>query len=352
MAAFQGKTVLVTGASGFIGRRLTIALAQSGAAVTAVSRSTPPQALAGLPLRFVRADIADPAAMARLVGGQSIIFNLAHDVRATGPSNLAAFSTLVDAAERAGVERIVHLSSIVVYDNWPDGIVSEAGSTTAHGGGDYRLTKIAMETRLMRGLVPSAILQPTLVWGPGSALWTNHFVDRLERGATILVPEPEGLFQGVFVEDLVQACLRAALVSDLVHERFIINGPSPLAWSDLLQGYCTIAGRGAIRRMPAASLRPAAITQAVAQGPSAAARISAIARRAIGHERFEALVRRVRGSAQGGDMRPDAHLFDLMTSNGHCPPDLAAARLGYRPAFGLAEGLAALARQHRLKTTR
>lgn len=342
MADLRGMPVLVTGAGGFIGRRLTAALVEAGAVVTAVGRSRPAPALANLPVRFLRADLSDAAAMAAAVAGQGVIFNLAYDVRASGAANLAAFTTLLNAAERAGTGRIVHLSSIVVYDGWPGGRVSEASPMADPGGGAYRQAKIAMEARLMAGRLPAAILQPTLVWGPGSALWTGLFCDRLANSAAILLPQPEGLFQGVYVDDVVQACLRAALVPDLARERFILNGPAPFRWSDLLQGYRDLVGLGAIRHLPAATLCPPPVPDGPDQGPSVAARLSALARRTLGHDRFETLVKRLRRTTRGGEMRPDAHLFALMSATGACPSDLARARLGYAPAFGLAEGLAAL----------
>lgn len=339
----RGRRMLVTGAGGFIGRRLVAALVAAGAEVTAVGRSRLPAALSGLPLRFQRTDLADAAAMAAAVAGQEVIFNLAYDVRASAEANLTAFATLVGAAERAGGGRIVHLSSIVVYDGWPAGALSETSPMARPGGGPYRQAKIAMEARLMAGALPAAVLQPTIVWGPGSALWTDLFAEALLRGAVVL-PAPEGLCQGVFVEDVVQACLRAAALPDLGSERFIVNGPEPFAWSALIEGYRGILGTGDVRRMPAGELRPAdAPEPAAAHGPSAAARISALGRRLIGHDRFEALVRRLRRRAGGGEMRPDAHLFALYTATGACPPDRARARLGYAPAFGLAEGLAATA---------
>ncbi|WP_461307633.1 hypothetical protein, partial [Albidovulum sp.] len=86
--------------------------------------------------------------------------------------------------------------------------------------------------------------------------------------------------------------------------------------------------------------RPAA----EAGGPPLAARISARARRLIGHRRFEALVgamrRRIGG---GGPLLPDHHLLEEMTGRGICRIDHARARLGYAPQFDLARGLAATA---------
>ena len=114
----------------------------------------------------------------------------------------------------------------MVYDGWPGEDLDEAGTMQRPGGSPYRQAKIRMEAQLMAGPVPAAILQPTLVYGPGSALWTDHLADTLAHGTQVL-PEPEGLCNGVFVDDVVQAMFRAATMKDLGRERFIISGPDP-----------------------------------------------------------------------------------------------------------------------------
>lgn len=348
-AGLAGRKCLVTGASGFIGRRLVAALADLGAVVTVLGRSRHSFAQFGdLPLRKIQGDMTDAGAMAKALAGQEVVFNLAYDFRASGQANLAGLDCLMTAAQKAAAARIVHVSSIVVYDDWPGGDVDEASSMHNPGGGAYRQTKIAMEKRLMAGTLPAAILQPTIVYGPGSAQWTDGFAEALLNGA-ILLPTPEGLCQGVFVDDVVQGLLRAATLPDLVRERFILNGPAPFKWSDLIAGYRDILGQGTLQFRPADELRPSAAqadaaTQGTEVAPSAAARISALGRRLLGHQRFEALVRKAKKRLKPSDeMRPDAHLFELLTTTGHCPIDAARQRLGYAPVYDLAKGLAATA---------
>ncbi len=339
-AGLGGKRVLVTGAGGFIGLALTRALVAAGARVTVLCRSRPPAVLAGAGVEIRRGALAGADAVRAAVAGQQVLFNLAYDVRASAGDNLTAFGTLYDAAVAGGVARVVHLSSIVVYDGWPQGAVTEQSPVTMPASPSYRQAKIAMEERLLAGPLPAAILQPTLVWGPGSALWTGRLAEAL-AGPGLLLPDPAGRFQGVFVEDVVQAALRAALQADPGRERFIVNGPAPLDWADLLNGYMAALGGGRLLRAPADQLRPTPVSAAPA-GPSAAARVSALARRILGRERAEALLALLRrhGGAKA-PLRPDASLFALMTSTGSAAPDLARARLGYEPVFGLEGGLAA-----------
>lgn len=341
-----GKAAFVTGATGFIGRRLVAALIDAGAGVTVLTRSR--SGLADLP-PGIRAEIGgmgDSAVLERALAGQDVLFNLAYDVRASAAENLAGFDRLMAAARAAGVGRVVHTSSIVVYDAWPDHDCDEGGSMDRPGGSPYRQAKIAMEKRLLSGPLPAAVLQPTIVYGPGSSLWTDGFAEALLAGGVVL-PEPEGLCNGVFVEDVVQACLRAAALPDLGRERFVISGPEPFAWSALLEGYAAILGRGAVRRVPVAEIertlgpKP---DESGDHGPSLAARVSALARRVIGHKRFEALVRTLKKRlSKAGELYPNHHLLEEYSGKGICRIGQARARLGYAPEFDLARGLAATA---------
>lgn len=344
---WAGRHVFVTGATGFIGRRLVHALNRAGAVVTVLSRSR--ASLAGLPqaVRTKIGSMTDPTAMGKALAGQEIVFNLAYDVRATAAENLGAFDILLTAARKAGVARIVHTSSIVVYDAWPGADCLESGTMDRPGGSPYRQAKIEMERRLMAGSLPAAILQPTIVWGPGSSLWTNGFARALLAGG-VVIPEPEGICNGVFVDDLVQACMRAALVPDLGRERFIISGTDPFAWSALVDGYAKVLGTRGATRVPAAqiekALGPKPVEETGDHQPSAAARISALGRQLIGHKRFEALVAFAKSKlAKGGVLHPNHHLFEEYMGQGRCHIDLARSRLGYAPEFDLAKGLEATA---------
>lgn len=345
MAGQSGiRRVAVTGASGFIGRRLAAALVADGIEVTALSRGRMPRGT-GSNLRLIAGDLRDADSVARLLEGADTLYNLAYDVRASGADNLAGFDTLLAGAQAAGTRRIVHLSSVVVYDAWPDADCVETGAMTPRAPGSYRDTKIAMEDRLAGSGLSAAILQPTIVYGPGSRLWTDRLADALLLGEVVL-PAPEGLCNGVHVDDLGQAC-RLAAAADAPGGRFIISGPAPFAWSDLLRGYAAILGRGSVRHVPVedllARLGPAPQTTSPA-APSLPARLSRAARGRFGHDRVDALSRWLRARLRkGGTFWPDRHLVEEFSGTGSCHIDHARATLGYAPRHDLDSGLAATA---------
>ncbi len=345
----QGQAVFVTGATGFLGARLVPALLKNGARVTTLLRSRHgAKDLEEKGVTVVTAALCDRVAIAETLRGHDILMHLAYDVRATSEKNLSDFAALFRAAQDAGIGRIIHISSIVVYDVWPNEDLDETSPVQRPGGSPYRQAKIEMEKQLMAGPVPAAILQPTLIYGPGSALWTDQLTENLATGTQIL-PQPEGLCNGVFVDDVVQAILRAAVLEDLGQERFVISGLEPIAWSDLLSGYSRIIGKGELRYEPYQTLSdrlgPEPDHDAGPETLSAAARIGALGRTLLGRDRFEALVRAIKRRMASGDgaAYPDRHLLELFAAKGSCGIAHAQARLGYQPDYPLEKGLAATA---------
>ncbi len=281
--------------------------------------------------------------MSRLLKDRDTLFHFAYDVRAPGSDNLAAFRSLTRAAADAGIGRIVHASSAVVYDTWPAGPITLATPITPGQGGDYRRTKAAMEQALIDGPIPAAILQPTIVYGPGSALWTDAPIRALRAGGIVL-PDPPGLCPAIHVDDVVEAAIRAALLPDLGRERFLLSGPDRMTWADFYGGYATHIGTGQVILRPHAELaaRLGPPTETAPKGPSAAARISAALRRALGSRRFDALLTRIRPPS--GPVFPDRSALALYSASPVI--DLAGTedRLGFAPCIEFAQGLATLPR--------
>jgi UDP-glucose 4-epimerase len=114
--------VVVTGGAGYIGRHLVARLAELAAAVTVVDLSTPPERADGV--RYIGADLRDPASARNAVKDADIVFHLAGNSDALrsvadplGDFEANALATLNVArgSVQAGVGRIVYLSSALVY---------------------------------------------------------------------------------------------------------------------------------------------------------------------------------------------------------------------------------------------
>lgn len=189
-AAANNTTVLVTGASGFIGTLLVDRLLSRGYRVRALSRNEPPAPPPGLdtkwpdPLRhpdceFVRGDILDRDALARAVRGCMHVYhvaayakNWARDPKIFYQLNVLGMHNVFDAAAAAGVEKIIWTSTCVTSGPSFDGRLIDESTprSTPRFFTEYERTKTIAEheaiERAAAGL-PVVIVKPTRVYGPG-----------------------------------------------------------------------------------------------------------------------------------------------------------------------------------------
>ena len=339
--------MIVTGGRGFIGRRLLGPLVANGASVSALVRSGHDRGLLGAAgARVSVAAIRPGPKLVNALAGHDVLINLAYDMRAGMAENVETFDALIGAAKTAGIQRVVHVSSAVVYDAWPDGTITENSPMSETRNSSYRDAKLHMENSLLDSELQAAILQPTIVYGTGSALWTVAPMAALAGGGVVL-PDPIGSCAAVHVDDVVQAAVLAADLTGLQKERFLISGAAPVPWDAFYEGYRNILGHGTIIRKPAAELMDAlgeSSSVLTSSGPSIAARISASLRRIVGNRRFEQIRDIAAGlPGRGGPAWPDRHMMALYSANPSVSIEKARSVLGYDPQFDFQRGLAQIA---------
>ncbi len=217
---FQNKRVLVTGATGFIGTHLTRALAELGAKVTALSRTTGSSTLtpgaAALAL-----DLTKSEEVAIAIGQirADLIFHLAGRVTARRDSELVvpmfeanAMGTLclLTAVQRHGCERFLLIGS------------SEAGQSGARcvPSSPYAASKLVAEMygKMFHALygLPLVILRPFLTYGPGQepTKLIPYTILSLLQGEAPSLTGGDRLCDAVYVEDVVRGLLYAGLAPE------------------------------------------------------------------------------------------------------------------------------------------
>ena len=211
MSPLTNATVLVTGATGFIGGRLAERLVvEHGARVRALVRNFGRAArLARFPIELVQGDLCSPESIDRAVAGCDYVFHCAYGSDGQDDArrvvNAQGTRHVLDAALKHGVKRVVHTSTVTVYGNTPDGPLDETAPRvkTGFAYGDSKIE--AEETALgyvARGL-SVAVVQPTVVYGPFGTTFTIKPLQLLKSGRVILVNGGDGLANLVYVDDVV-----------------------------------------------------------------------------------------------------------------------------------------------------
>ena len=160
--------VLVTGASGFLGRHVVGALAGRGDGVRGTDRvGARPVEGAG---EWIEADLASDPIEPLVRGVDAVIhvaglFDLAAPTDALHRANVLAAERVADAARRAGVRRFVHVSSVTVIGRPRRAGVREDEPTRPSRR--YERSKLAGE-RAVRGVagLPLAVVRPSGIYGP------------------------------------------------------------------------------------------------------------------------------------------------------------------------------------------
>ena len=279
----QPGRVFVTGALGFIGRALLDRYRDAGATVGGVDR------VADESLNVVAGDIAAPGEWQRAAEGADVVIHTAAllgfptDTSAFWPVNVLGTRLALDAARDAGVNRFVHLSSIVVFGlDFPDGV--DERHPVRPIGEAYVDTKIASEQVVLQahaaGEVDCTIVRPGDVYGPGSRPWTIWPVEFMKQRRFVLPAMGRGIHSPVYVDDLVDGIARAAEQPGAAGRVVTLSGGVGVTTRDFFSHYARMLG---MRKAPVA---PTSV--AIAGAPA----LTAVARaRGVQHELTPAAVR-------------------------------------------------------------
>jgi nucleoside-diphosphate-sugar epimerase len=232
MSIISDRPVLVTGATGFTGGYMVRSLVADGHPVRVLvrSRSSAASLPPGVDVR--EADITDPAAVARAVGGAGTIYHLAAAYREASHReggywrvNVGATRNLLEAASTGGVERFVHCSTVGVHGHIAN---PPADEQTAYSPGDpYQRTKCEAEVLALayardRGL-PLTVARPTAIYGPGDTRLLKMF-RMIAKGTFVMLGSRDINYHMVFVDDLVAGLRLLGTHPAAPGEVFILGG--------------------------------------------------------------------------------------------------------------------------------
>ncbi len=307
------RRVFITGASGFIGRKLAKRYRDLGAEVCGIDFIADPE------WGVVVGDLARPDDWKDQLQRVDLVIHTAAIVSNTASMDLAwrvnakGTADLLAACVAAGVERFLHLSSVAAYGfNFPEGV------TEAHPlrpmGNTYVDTKIASEHATLAchgtGHMACTIVRPGDVYGPGSRPWVVMPLEMIRDGKFLLPAKGKGIFSPVYVDDLIDGIVLAAGKEEGKGQIYNIGGGEGVSCETYFSHLARMLGQ----TKPLRSM-----------GTGTAILLVETIRRAI--------------QACGGQTELGRGAMDMLSRTAGYSIEKAGRELGYRPQVNLDEGM-------------
>ena len=231
--AQRSRVLLLTGATGLIGRPLLRRLTAAGEPVRCLVRDPRRLGADRVRVQIALGDLADPPSFRNAMRGVRTVVHLAGAIRdqpAGSIEELNGIATwrMVQAAERAGVEHFVFASAL--------GAVS-------HDRTRYLRAKALAERAVLASDVRHTVFAPSLYYAPGDALLTL-----LERMAMVLPAVPvsgrgDALYQPIWADDVADAIAAALAGAGNGRDRYELAGPQTLSYRQIAEIALRAAGR-------------------------------------------------------------------------------------------------------------
>ena len=231
-AKINDYSILVTGATGFIGKKLTDRLANTGYKVTAMSRSKYPDTDS---VRYVEADALDFGTLTNAFKGIETAFYLLHSMEGSkkeweqfADREKTQAQNFLKAAENAGVKRIIYLG----------GLVNESLELSKHMRSRHEVGKV-----LAAGTIPVTELGASVIVGDegGSYAMLRYLVERLPL---MVCPRwVKSTTQPIAVENVVDYLVGAMKNPSTAGKIFEIGGPDKMTYEQMMRLYSSIINR-------------------------------------------------------------------------------------------------------------
>jgi nucleoside-diphosphate-sugar epimerase len=228
--------ILVTGASGFIGRHLTARLLERGTPVRVVTRHPErlPAEWAGR-VEIVAGSLTDKATLESATKGSSLVFHLAgeiQDLAVMQAVNADAACELVKAAGAACAKRFIHLSSVGVIGADEAGPITE--DAPCRPKNEYERTKLEGERAVLEFAratgFDAVVVRPTTVFGEGVSRSRDSLLEwmrAVQQGRFAFIGR-KAVANYVYVGDVVEAILKLSERPFPGGELFHIADPAPV----------------------------------------------------------------------------------------------------------------------------
>jgi len=217
---------LVTGGTGFLGRRIVERLLAEGRSVTVLAR-TPAPDLEKRGVRFIRASLDHAESVRAACAGIETVFHTAAKVGVWGRyddffrTNVLGTRALLDGCRAHGVKRFVYTSTpSVVYNGRDLAGADESLPLTTSCPSPYPLTKAIAEREVLAANCASTrtiALRPHLIWGVGDPHLVPRVLERARAGRLRIIGDGKNRVDMVHLENAVDAHLLAEQALEQCH---------------------------------------------------------------------------------------------------------------------------------------
>lgn len=220
------STNLVTGATGLLGSHIVEQLRKRGRSVRALVRfGSNVDWLKAQGVELVEGDLTNRESVERACQGVQCVYHAAARVGDWGPwkefvsITIDGTNNLFDAAEKAGVPRFIHVSSISVYGhrNEPGLVIDETEplGVNVHKWSYYTRAKVTVEEELRRrqqagSKVKYTVIRPSWLYGPRDRATIARLASMIRAGKAKLLGDGSNRLNVVYAGNVAEACILAA----------------------------------------------------------------------------------------------------------------------------------------------
>lgn len=245
-----GKTVLVTGASGFLGSRTVAVLSEQGCSVHALVRKTSRTEHLRLPnVTIFVGNVAEATSLEAAFEGVGYVIHAAADTVGSKEggklSTIHGTQNILTLSERYRVKKLVYISSCNVYgvvDCRQGQMVTEESSLERfpEKRGPYSHAKLEAERLALKamehGTVPVVCLRPGTIYGPGASTYTPMLGFSLGNRLFAVIGDGRFVLPLVYVDNLVQAVIVALNMPSSRNQIYNVVDPQKVTKKDFMEG--------------------------------------------------------------------------------------------------------------------
>jgi uncharacterized protein YbjT (DUF2867 family) len=225
--------LLVTGGTGFVGSHLIKRLREEGLTVRALVRD-PAKAtkLRELGAEVVPGDVSDKASLEKAVRGVERVVHLVGIIQEAPGVTFAGVHVegtrnLLEAARKAGVGHFLYQSAL---------------GTRANAASKYHRTKWEAEELVRQSGIPSTVLRPSLIYGPGDQ-FTIRLSEMIRLSPVLpIIGSGGSKVQPIFISDVVACIVKAVAGDAYLNELYELGGPEQLTYEEVTRAIAAALG--------------------------------------------------------------------------------------------------------------